>query len=293
MSNSKWMLHHFRPLIVHSDGESAPEWYRQLAEERFDPDIENYSFIALCAAIKFGGLSPLHPLLRGDFVGSGHNAALCFSTDGIYPTIPGDRRKESIHQHFAVAVLKPELITAGARESLHKVISNEYTKRAPDNLFDFDSDSITQFIESEARSFASCRPRPEPSENTHRSQMLYWQPTSAEIAYSIESNNRYWSPSYRLRLPGIRLFGPEDDNCHLSKVYIIVDDREYAETIQELITDLFHSILNSFSTEFSRQRLLDTNIIITDELRTDSSRSLPIEIIEQIYPAGIVNAVDI
>lgn len=293
MTTSNWMLHHFHPLIAHSESETAPEWYHQLAEERLHPDIEDYSFLRLCAAIKFGGLCPLHPLLRGDFIGSDHNAALCFSTGRIYPTIPGDWCKESMHQRFAIAMLKSELITTGGRESLHTVISDGHIRRTPDNLFDFDGDSITQFIESEACSFASCRPRPKISESTQRSQMLYWQPTSTETRYLIESNNRHWLPSYRLRLPGIRLFGPAEDNCHISKVYIIVDDRGNAETIQDLITDLFQSRLNSFSTEFARQRLLDTYIIITNELRTDASRSLPIEVIEQIYPAAIVNAVDI
>ena len=123
MSASKWMLHHFHPLIVHSDCESAPEWYYQLAEERLHLDFEGDSLLALYSVIKFGGLSPLYPLIHGDFIGSEHNAALCFSTGGIYPTIRGDWREESVHQHCAIAVLKSELITAGARESLHAVTS--------------------------------------------------------------------------------------------------------------------------------------------------------------------------
>lgn len=292
MSTSKWMLHHFHPLVVDSDCETAPEWYYQLAEERLHLDFEGDSFLALYSVINFGGLSPLYPLIHGDFVGSDHNAALCFSTGGIYPTILGDWREESVHQRFAIAVLKSELITAGARESLHTVTCNEDTRRVPDNLFDFDTDSVTEFIESEVSSFAACRTRPEPSENTHRSQMLFWQPTSNEIEYPIEIYNRFWTPFYRLRLPAIRLFGPPEDNCYLSRVYIIVDDREYAETIQELMTGLYHSGMNSFSTLFDEQRLLEANIIITDELRATATRSLSIEVIEQIYPAAIVKAVN-
>lgn len=293
MSASKWMLHHFHPLIVHSDCGSAPEWYYQLAEERLHLDFEGDSLLALHSIIKFGGLSPLYPLIHGDFIGSDHNAALCFSTGGIYPTIHGDWREESVHQRFAIAVLKSELITAGAREGLHTVTSNDETRRVPDSLFDFDTDSVTEFIESEVSSFAARRTRPAPSENTYRSQTLYWQPTSTEIDYPIKLYNRFWMPFYQLRLPAIRLLGPTEENCHISKMYIIVDNRESAEAIQKLMTGLYHSGMNSFAILFDEQRLLDTNIIITDELHATATRSLSIEVIEQIYPTAIVKAVNI
>lgn len=293
MSASKWMLHHFPPLIVHSDCESALEWYYQLAEERLHLDFEGDSLLALYSVIKFGGLSPLYPLVHGDYVGSDHNAALCFSTGGIYPTIHGDWREESVHQRFAIAVLKSELITAGAREGLHTVTSNDETRRVPDSLFDFDTDSVTEFIESEVSSFAARRTRPAPSENTYRSQTLYWQPTSTEIDYPIKLYNRFWMPFYQLRLPAIRLLGPTEENCHISKMYIIVDNRESAEAIQQLMTGLYHSGMNSFAILFDEQRLLDTNIIITDELHATATRSLSIEVIEQLYPTAIVKAVNI
>lgn len=293
MSASKWMLHNFRSLVVDSDCESAPEWYYQLAEERLHLDYEGDSLLALYSVIKFGGLSPLYPLIHGDFVGSDHNAALRFSTGGIYPTIQGDWREESIHQRCAIAIMKSELITAGARESLHTVTNNDETRRIPDNLFDYDTDSVTEFIESEVGSFAARRTRPAPSENTYRSQTLYWQPTSTEIDYPIKLYNRFWMPFYQLRLPAIRLLGPTDENCHISKVYIIVDNRDSADAIQKLMTGLYHSGMNSFSTLFDEQKLLETNIIITDELRATPTCSFSIEAIEQLYPAAIVKAVNI
>ena len=293
MSASKWMLHHFRPLVVDSDCDTAPEWYYQLAKERLHLDFEGDSFLALYSVIKFGGLSPLYPLVHGDYVGSDHNAALCFSTGGIYPTIHGDWREESVHQRFAIAVLKSELITAGAREGLHTVTSNDETRRVPDNLFDFDTDSVTEFIESEVSSFALRRTRPAPSENTYRSQTLYWQPTSTEVDYPIKLYNRFWMPFYQLRLPAIRLLGPTEENCPISKMYIIVDNRDSAEAIQQLMTGLYHSGTNSFAILFDEQRLLDTNIIITDELHATATRSLSIEVIEQLYPTAIVKSVNI
>ncbi|WP_426619406.1 hypothetical protein ACP3TY_05590 [Pseudomonas rustica] len=293
MSASKWMLHHFHPLIVHSDCESAPEWYYQLAEERLHLDFEGDSLLALNSIIKFGGLSPIYPLIHGDFIGFDHNAALCFSTGGIYPTIHGDWREESVHQRFAIAVLKTELITAGAREGLHTVTSNDETRRVPDNLFDYDTDTVTEFIESEVGSFAARRTRPAPSENTYRSQKLYWQPTTSEIDYPIKLYNRFWTPFYQLRLPAIRLLGPTEENCYISKLYIIVDNWDSAETIQQLMTGLYHSGMNSFATLFDERRLLDTNIIITDELHATATRSLSIEVIEQLYPTAIVKAVNI
>jgi hypothetical protein len=291
MNTSKWMLHHFHPLVVDSDCETAPEWYYQLAEERLHLDFEGDSLLALYSAIKFGGLSPLYPLIHGDFVGSDHNAALCFSTGGIYPTSHGDWREESVHQRFAIAVLKSELIAAGAREGFHTVTSNDETRRVPDNLFDYDTDTVTEFIESEVGSFAARRTRPAPSENTYRSQKLYWQPTTSEIDYPIKLYNRFWTPSYQLRLPAIRLLGPTEENCYISKLYIIVDNRDSAETIQQLVTGLYHSGMNSFATLFDERRLLDTNIIITDELRATATRPLSIEVIEQLYPTAMVKAV--
>jgi hypothetical protein len=292
MNTSKWMLHHFRPLVVDTDCDTAPEWYYQLAEERLHLDFEGDSLLAIYSVIKFGGLSPLYPLIHGDFVGSDHNAALCFSTGGIYPTIHGDWREESVHQRFAIAVLKSELITAGARESIHTVTSNDETRRVPDNLFDFDTDSVTEFIESEVGSFAARRTRPAPSENTYRSQALYWQPTTTEIDYPIKLYNRFWMPFYQLRLPAIRLLGSTEENCHISKMYIIVDNRDSAEAIQQLMTGLYHSGMNSFAILFDEQRLLNTNIILTDELRATATQPLSIEVIEQLYPTAIVKAVN-
>lgn len=292
MSTSNWMLHRFHNLEVDTDCRTAPKWYYDLAE-RLHLEFEGESFLALYSAINFGGLSPLYPLIHGDFVGLDHNAALRFSEGGIYPTNRGDWREGPTHQCFAIAMLRSELISAGARETLHPVIKNKDTKQVPDNLFDYDTDSVTEDIESEVSSFAVCRTRPEPSEDTYRSRTLYWQPTSTEIDYPIELYNRFWSPRYRLRLPALRLFGPVEGNCHLSKVYIVVDDRDSAETIQELMTGLYHSGINSSSTIFSEQRLLDTNIIITNELPTTESRSLSIESIEQTYPSAIVKAVSI
>lgn len=285
------MLHHFHPLVVDSDCDTAPEWYYQLAQERLHLDFEGDSLLALYSVIKFGGLSPLYPLIHGDFVGSDYNAALCFSTGGIYPTIHGDWREESVHQRFAIAVLKSELIAAGARECLHTVTSNDETRRVPDNLFDYDTDTVTEFIESEVGSFAARRTRPAPSENTYRSQKLYWQPTTSEIDYPIKLYNRFWTPFYQLRLPAIRLLGPTKENCYISKLYIIVDNWDSAETIQQLMTGLYHSGMNSFATLFDERRLLDTNIIITDELRATATCPLSIEVIEQLYPTAIVKAV--
>lgn len=88
------------------------------------------------------------------------------------------------------------------------------------------------------------------------------------------------------------LFGTAEDNCHVSKMYFIVDIREYAESIQILATGLYHAHSNCSGIALSEQRLLDTKIIITDELLFPADQSLTIENIELHHPNTIVRAVD-
>ncbi|QKG68478.1 hypothetical protein HP062_24270 [Pseudomonas sp. B14-6] len=293
MSNSKWMLHHFHNLDVSTDCRSAPAWYYDAAEILL-LDFEGEAFLALYSVMKFGGLSPLYPLIHGDCCGHGYSAALLFEAEGIYPTGEYILRKRLPYKPIAIALLKSELISAGALESPLPVIRNYDTELLPDDLHNHDisQDIAIEFIQSEINAIAGIQIRPSPSEVTFQSKKLYWQPTSIEIHSPIELYNALSPSFHKVRLPAIRLFGSDEDNCHISKVYLIVDERKYAESIQNLATGLYHAQFNCSGIAFSEQRLLDTKIIITDELLFPADQSLTIEDIELYHPNAIVQAVD-
>lgn len=293
MSNSKWMLHHFHDLDVDTDCRTAPAWYYDAAEILL-VDYEGEALLALYSALKFGGLSPLYPLIHGECTGYGYSAALLFEADGIYPTGKYILRERLPYKPLAIALLKSELITAGALDNNLPIVRNYKTEILPNDLRERDIDKYEaiELVESEVKDIFDFQIRPTPSEATYRSQTLLWQPTAIEVQHPINLYNPLSFAFHILRLPGIRLFRSAEDNCHISKVYFIVDEREHAETIQDLATGLYHAHSNCSGAAFSEQSLLNTKIIITDELLSPANQSLTIEEIEQHHPNAIAPAVN-
>ncbi|MHA6137918.1 hypothetical protein ACX3YC_10770 [Pseudomonas mohnii] len=293
MNNSKWMLHHFHDLDVDADCRTAPAWYYEAAEILL-VDYEGEALLVLYSVMRFGGLSPLYPLIHGDCYDRGYSAALLFEGDGIYPTGKYILRERLPYKPIAIALLKSELITAGALEKPQPIIRDYDTELLTDELRDWcnNQDIAIRYIETEIHSIVDIQNRLPPSEITYQSQILYWQPTSIETQGSIYLYNELSYSFHKLRLPALRLFGNAEDNCYISEVYFIVDEREHAETIQNLATGLFHAHSNCSGIPFSKQRLLSTKIIITDELASPADQPLSIEEIEQYHPNAIVQAVD-
>jgi len=293
MNSSKWMFHHFHDLDVDADCRTAPAWYYEAAEILL-VDYEGEALLVLYSVMRFGGLSPLYPLIHGDCYDRGYSAALLFEGDGIYPTGKYILRERLPYKPIAIALLKSELITAGALEKPQPIIRDYDTELLTDELRDWcnNQDIAIRHIETEIHSIVDIQNRLPPSEITYQSQILYWQPTSIETQGSIYLYNALSYSFHKLRLPAIRLFGNAEDNCYISEVYFIVDEREHAETIQNLATGLYHAHSNCSGTAFSKQKLLNTKIIITDELSSPADQSLTIEEIEQYHPNAIVPAVD-
>ena len=235
MSNSKWMLPHFHDLDVSTDCRSAPAWYYDAAEILL-LDYDGEAFLALYSVMKFGGLSPLYRLIHGNCSDHGYSAALLFEADGIYPTGEYILSKRVPYKPIAIALLKSELISARALERPLPIVRNYDLELLPDDLHnrDISQDAAIEFIQSEINAIIDIQIRPSLSEVTFQSQSLYWQPTSIETHSPIELYNAL-SPSFQ---PAIRLFGTDEDNCHVSKVYFIVDERKYAEYVQNLATGL-------------------------------------------------------
>lgn len=293
MSSSKWMLHHFNDLDVDVDCRTAPAWYYEAAEILL-LDYEGEAFLALYSVMKFGGLSPLYPLIHGDCTGYGYSAALLFKADGIYPTGKYILRDRLPYKPIAIALLKSELITAGALEEPQSIIRNYNSELVTDELRDQDigQDVAIEYIQSEINAIADIQNRPQQSEVTYQSQLLYWQPTSIETHNPITLYNALSFSFHKLRLPAIRLFGTSAEECHISKVYFIVDKRDYAESIQNLATGIYHAHSNCSGLAFSQLGLLDAKIIIADELFSPADQPLTIEEIERYHPNAIVQAVD-
>ena len=293
MNSSKWMLHHFHDLDVDTDCRTAPAWYYDAAEILL-VDYEGEALLALYAALNFGGLSPLYPLIHGECTGYGYSAELLFKTDGIYPTGKFILRERLPYRPIAIALLKTELITAGALEKNIPIVRNYETEILPNDLRERDIDKYEaiELVQSEVKEIFDIQIRPTPSEATYRSHTLHWQPTAIEMQLPINIYNPLSFSCHILRLPGIRLFGNYEDNCYISEVYFIVDEREHAETIQNLATGLYHAQSNCSGIAFSKQKLLNTKIIITDELSSPADQSLTIEEIEQYHPNAILPAVD-
>jgi len=293
MSSSKWMLHYFNDLDVNTDCRTAPAWYNEAAEILV-LDYEGEAFLALYSVMKFGGLSPLYPLVHGDFSGYGYSAALLFKAGGIYPTGKYVLRERLPYKPMVIALLKSELINAGALEKPQSIIRNYDSELVTDELRDQDisQDAAIEYIQSEINAIADIQNRPQQSEVTYQSQLLYWQPTSIENQNPITLYNASSFLFHKLRLPAIRLFGTSVEKCHISKVYFIVDERAYAESIQKLATGIYHARANCSGLAFSQLRLLDAKIIITDELLSPAEQPLTIEEIEQYHPNAIVQAVD-
>ena len=291
MSSTNWMLHQFKNQDMREGYGNVPWWHSDLLH-RLHLDDEDDAIETLFSVVKYGGLSPLCLLLRGGCVGRNHDAALQFSAASIYPTSNSDQSKDSTNQFLGIALITSELITAGARAEPHPALGFECK---PDESFDadeWDSESLFSIIETDITSAAYNRFRAPPAPDTCRYSRLYWQVTEHETPYPIRLYNRFWPDRGAVHLPALRLFGGIEDNCYLTKTYIIVPTQGYAEYLQNLVTGLYHSTVNYFDTPFSRERLLDTNIIITDEIAAATNEPLTIEEIEQKYSAAIVKAVD-
>jgi hypothetical protein len=291
MNNTNWMLHHFKNLDMHDGYGNVPWWHSDLLH-RLHLDDEDEAIETLFSVVKYGGLSPLCLLLRGDCVGRNHDAALQFSSASIYPTNNGGQSKDSTNHCFAIALITSELITAGARAELNPVLGIACDPETSFDADEWDSESFFSKIETEITSIANNRFRPPPAADTYRCPKLYWQITERETEHPIKLYNRYWRDRGAINLPAFRLFGGIEDNCYLTKAYIVVPSRYQSEIFQNLATGLYYRSLNYFDTPFSRERLLDTNIIITDEIAAATNEPLTIEEIEQKYSAAIVKAVD-
>lgn len=159
--------------------------------------------------MKFGGLSPLCPLIHGDCSGHGYSTALLFEADGIYPTGKYIMRERLPYKPIAIALLKSELIIVGALERPPPYIKNYETGLLPDDLHDqeISQDAAIGHIQSEINATEDIQIRPSPSEVTFQNQKLCWQPTSIETRSPIELYNALSPSFHRLRLSALRLFG--------------------------------------------------------------------------------------
>ncbi|TPG84740.1 hypothetical protein [Pseudomonas mandelii] len=291
MNNTTWMLHHFHDLNVDIDSETVPRWYHEVSNY-LHLDDEGVAFEVLSSVVTFGGLSPICPLVRGDSVGVNHDAALRFSIGGIYPTRESALPGEPPSARFAIALLEKELIVAGARFEPTPIIGNMEETGVAEYLYEWDRYTLVEAIEYEVISYANRRIRPPLVEDLFQKKPLYWQVTAIETAAPITLYNSLWSPYRKLQLPALRLFAGPEENCYFSTAYIIVDSRDCAETIQNQVTGLYHAQINCSGVPFSIQRLLDTSIIITDEIDGVLDQSLTIEEVEQKHSNAIVKAVN-
>jgi hypothetical protein len=259
--HTDWLIHFVRDRHPEQDlpGESEEEAdYYAGGEIEYDAS----AFIVLKTIIRLGGLIPGYSFRSGRTTIYGGQPAICATEMPIYSF--AQYAKSQKHSKnvsaYGVAFLKSDFHAAGGRPAIYGLSVNNITYKKNTDLIRILSDSILP--EAEQYRYVAYNPQPDHWIDWSHEREWRWRVTDEEYEYvwCMDGAGSYGTA------PGLRLFGGKSNDCHFSKIYVIVWTQEEAEEIQEMLTGFYLANCNNYDTPFSRNVLIKSRIIILNKV---------------------------
>lgn len=247
------------------------------------------SYYVLRTILRLGGLLPGYSFRSGRTTVYGGQPVVCASEMPIYSLaqyVKGRSDTRSVSA-YGVAFLKSEFYAAGGRPAIYGLSEDSVTYKVNSNLHRILDESVLPIHEQYR--YVAYNPSPRYWVDWSHEREWRWRVTGKgnESVCCMDTQGAIDS------VPGLPLLGGIENNCHFTKIYVIVWTRNEAEEIQKLLTGVYLAKANDYDTPFSREVISKSKIIILEEVieAVDKHNVLDAQTIEGIEAASLVSPV--
>jgi hypothetical protein len=259
--HTDWLIHFVRDRNPEQDfpGETEEE-ANYFAGGELECDAPAFS--VLKTIIRLGGLIPGYSFRNGRTTIYGGQPAICATEMPLYSFAQYAKSQKNSRNvsSYGVAFLKSDFHAAGGRPAIYGLsVANVTYKKNTDFVRILDESILP---EAEQYRYVAYNPQPNHWIDWSHEREWRWRVTDKENEYvwCMDGTGCYGP------VPGLRLLGGERNDCHFSKICVIVWTQEEATEIQEMLTGFYLAEGNNYDTPFSRSVLKRSKIIILNKV---------------------------
>lgn len=279
--HTEWLIHFVRDRCPEQDFlEGSAEETDYLAREELEYDAPAFS--VLKTIIRLGGLIPGYSFRSGGTTIYGGQPVICATEMPIYSFAQYAKSQKNSKNvsAYGIALLKSEFHVAGGRPAIYGLSVNQLIYKEKTKLIRTLCESILP--EAEQYRLVAYNPQPDQRIDWSHEREWRWRVTDGE-------NESIWCCDDSKS--GLRLFGGKSNDCHFTKIYVIVWTQEEAEEIQKMLTGFYLANGNNYGTPFSRNVLKESRIVILNKVISEvvDGKNFDCQTIEGIADACLLD----
>jgi hypothetical protein len=285
--HTRWLIHFVRDRKPDQDFPGDEEESGRFAGGELPADADAFS--VLKTLVRTGGLLPGHSFRKGRTTLYGGMPVVCATEMPLYSLAKyvkstGDHSKVS---PYGIAFLKAEFFSAGGRPVIYGLSSSNPTLQEDTWNRRILHPSVLP-IEEQYR-YVAYSPSGDRWIDWSHEREWRWVARDKQ-RHRFTCKNAY---GYYETVIGLPLFTGTTQGGDFSRLCIIVEKRDDASEIQELLTGLYFRGYNDYESQFDSHLILASRIIVLADVveAVDSGRDLNAYTIEGLTDAGLVDSI--